>query len=694
MRLLLAALLAIAPLSAPRAAPLLVPPAPAPEPLLQKAPIPPVATIADPTHGLAAAFGARPDIHSVEIAPGGRYFLYLSAMGPAGDAVVVGDLDGGAPPKPVATMNGGSLRPYRCDWAGDETILCLVYGTGTAEGKLAPFRRMIVLGRDGSHPRALERAGSGRETGYSTGDGRVIDTLADMPGSVLMTAYAPREDTRNTRIARETGGLQVVRVDLRTGARATVEPPNEDASFYMTDGHGNVRLLATQPAMPTGYTGRRINYLYRPKGERGWKQLATADALAPGQFEPLAFDETGDMLYALAPNEGRQALFKVALDGSGRRDLVYAHPHVDVDGVKQVGPYNRVVAAEYSDETRGLKTFDPAFEKLILQLGRALPGAPIVSVQSESRDGQRLIVFAGSDRDPGKYYLLDRATRKLTLITEVRPQLNSIALGEERAVSFLARDGTSVPAYLTLPPGKPAKNLPAIVLPHGGPASRDEWGFDWLPQFFAASGYAVIQPNYRGSAGYGEKWFKRNGFKDWQAAIGDVNDAAGWLAAQGIADKGRIAIFGWSYGGYAALQANVLDPGLYKAAIAVAPVTDFGMLRDRANDRSSAYVLERDYIGTGDHLIAGSPARQAARIKVPVLLFHGDRDTNVEIAQSRAMRDALLRANVEHQLIVYAGLDHQLDSSEARADMLSRSAALLARTLGDVSPAVAVAAPR
>ncbi len=635
----------------------------------------------------AAAFGAREDIRNVEISPSGRYLLYLSAMGASGDSAVVVDLEAGTPPKPVLGMSGTGLRPAYCDWSGDELILCTLYGSGLADGKLAPFSRLIAFGRDGTGARAFDRASSSREFGYSTGDGQVIDVLADKPGSVLMTAYAAAEDTRNTRLARETGGLQVVRLDLKSGARTTIEPPRQDAGGFLSDGHGHVRLMASQIATNgTGYAGRRIDYSYRAKTGGAWKRLATADALDPGQFEPLAFDDSGDFLYALAPNDGRQALFRVALDGSNARQLVYANPHVDVDGVKRVGPYGRVVGATFVDETRGIKTFDPEFEKLAGQLGRALPGAPLVSIQSESADGKRLIVFAGSDRDPGRYYLLDRPTRKLTLITEVRPQLNGMTMGEQRAISFPAHDGTMIPAYLTLPPGKPAKRLPTIVMPHGGPAARDEWGFDWLPQFYVAQGYAVLQPNYRGSSGYGQAWFRKNGFKSWETAIGDVNDGARWLIAQGIADPARMAIVGWSYGGYAALQANVADPSLYNAAIAIAPVTDLQLLRDKQNDAFSDYALARDYIGTGAHLTLGSPARNAARIKAPVLLFHGDRDTTVQIGQSRAMISALEKAGHTNRLVVYSGLDHQLDSSEARADMLRQSAEFLAASLGGAKP--------
>jgi dipeptidyl aminopeptidase/acylaminoacyl peptidase len=155
-----------------------------------------------------------------------------------------------------------------------------------------------------------------------------------------------------------------------------------------------------------------------------------------------------------------------------------------------------------------------------------------------------------------------------------RPDLADYKLAPVKAITYKAADGTDIPAYLTLPPGSDGKNIPAIVMPHGGPASRDEWGFDWLSQFFAHQGYAVLQPNFRGSSGYGEAWFQKNGYQSWKTAIGDVNDAGRWLSAQGIAAPGKLAIVGWSYGGYAALQSAVLDPDLFKAIVAVAPVTD------------------------------------------------------------------------------------------------------------------------
>jgi len=228
-------------------------------------------------------------------------------------------------------------------------------------------------------------------------------------------------------------------------------------------------------------------------------------------------------------------------------------------------------------------------------------------------------------------------------------------------------------------------------MPHGGPEARDTQGFDWLSQYFAAMGYAVLQPNFRGSTGYGEKWFAGNAFKSWKIAMSDVNDGGRWLLSQGV-DPRKLAIFGWSYGGYAALQANVVDPDLYKAVVAVAPVSDLGLLKSESSGFTDARI-ERDRIGSGPLVAEGSPARHADRFKAPVLIFQGDRDLNVNAEQARRMDSALAHAHKPHTLVMYPGLDHQLDDGDARADMLRRSAAFLAEHLG-VNPVVASSTPQ
>ena len=263
----------------------------------------------------------------------------------------------------------------------------------------------------------------------------------------------------------------------------------------------------------------------------------------------------------------------------------------------------------------------------------------------------------------------------------VRPLLEGRTLAAVRPIQIPAADGTRIRGYLTLPPGSTGKKLPAVVLPHGGPSARDEWGFDWLAQFLAARGYAVIQPNYRGSAGYGEQWLGQNGFREWETALSDITASARHLVAEGIADPAKLVIVGWSYGGYAALQSAAVEPSLYKAAVAIAPVTDLSLLKRQANGFTNARLVA-DFVGKGDHLTLGSPLKRAAEIKVPVLMVHGDMDANVGVARSTKMLDALQKNGTPAELIRYKELDDQLDDSSARVEMLTRMATFLDKAIG------------
>jgi dipeptidyl aminopeptidase/acylaminoacyl peptidase len=340
-----------------------------------------------------------------------------------------------------------------------------------------------------------------------------------------------------------------------------------------------------------------------------------------------------------------------------------------------------VIGYTYAVDRRQVEYFDPEYKALSEALSTAIPNLPLVRFEGASTDGNKILMFADADNDPGRYFVFDKQSKHLADIMLERPDLENRSLATMKAVSVTLGDGVTVPAYLTLPPGRAAKNLPAVILPHGGPASRDEWGFDWLAQYLASHGYAVLQPQYRGSAGYGDSWLLQNGFKSWRTSIGDITASAHWLASQGIADPNRLAVVGWSYGGYAALQSAVTEPALFKAVVAIAPVTDLDMLKQEASDYTNAQVVA-DYIGSGPNIAEGSPSRHAAAIKAPVLLVHGDMDYTVRIAESDKMSAALAASGGDVNFLRYKGLDHQLEDSEARIEMLTQIGKLLDRTIG------------
>jgi dipeptidyl aminopeptidase/acylaminoacyl peptidase len=388
-----------------------------------------------------------------------------------------------------------------------------------------------------------------------------------------------------------------------------------------------------------------------------------------------------NIAYGYKRQDGRTAIYSLALDGSLKEQLVYANAEVDVDALIRIGRANRVVGATYITEYPHAVYFAPDVKALIESLSRALkPATP--RVVDASADESRMLVLTSTDKDPGVYYVFDRKSQRLQTFLVVRSQLEGIKLAAVKPITYRAADGTDIPGYLTLPPGVDiAQGLPALVMPHGGPGARDVWGFNWVAQFFAARGYAVLQPNFRGSAGYGEQWFQKNGFRSWQTAIGDVLDGGRWLVKEGIADPRKLGIVGWSYGGYAALQSAVVDPMLFKAVIAIAPVTDLNQIKQEHRYWTDVEIVNA-YVGDGPHMHEGSPAEHADRFRVPVLLFHGEMDRNVSVEESRLMATRLKRAAVSCELVTWPDLDHSLDDSSARAQMLSRSDSFLRAAFG------------
>jgi len=633
---------------------------------------------------LAAKFGAREGIEAVSLSPDGNLLALVVPDGDGQKLLIYNFVTGGAL-RPILANPHPNEHLFGCRWPTFDRLFCSVVVHSDDNGTLITFTRLIALDADGRNLAVVTPRVSSRSMYFGSFGGGVIDWNGANPGQVLLTReYVPEVGT-DTRNAESREGLGVDSVNVATLVHSVVESPRASAMQYITDGLGHVRILAVAKTSNTGYSTGVRNYSYRKAGDRGWNALGTVDASDGSTvkgFVPVAVDPALDVVFGFdVADDGHTGLYSIKLDGSKAKSLVLGRQDVDVDRVISIGRQHRVVGASYATDRRMVEYFDPALTKLGVALGKALPNAPQIGFVDASTDENRLLIVASSDTDPGVLYRLDRADHKLERVLPFRPELEGMALAPMTPISFPARDGTMIPGYLTLPPKGPRTGLPALVMPHGGPSARDEWGFDWLVQFFAARGFAVLQPNFRGSSGYGADWFKNNGFQSWPIAIGDVDDAGRWLVAQKIADPAHLAIFGWSYGGYAALQSGVTEPGLFKAVVAVAPVTDLPLLRDEERRYTNGALAERQ-IGHGDQVVPGSPALNAGRMAVPVLLFHGDQDLNVDIEQSREMASKLRRAGKSVDYVEFRGLDHQLDSKAARTTLLSRSDAFLRAAMG------------
>jgi dipeptidyl aminopeptidase/acylaminoacyl peptidase len=640
----------------------------------------------------AIAFGTRETTTRMDLSPDGNLAVFLGA-GPGRTTIVyIADIPAGTT-KPIFYSKADPEALRWCAFVSNSRLACQFTAImkseeariATSNGLIAAVRT-ISIGVDGKNMKPLGQPSSQYDVGLRQTDGYIIDWLPGGGNEVLMTRLFLPEGFRDvpSNIQRTKRGVGVVKLNVDTLATTIVEQPKDNVSTWMSDGQGHVRLMGTAELSAESYTTGRVKWAYRTPDSRDWRTLTNyvdTDASGSPDFQPLAIDATINSLYALRKRNGRMALVKIELTDTPAETIVAQNPNVDIDTVVRSGDGKRVIGYTYAEDYRHTVYFDPEYQSLSVALSHAMPGHPLVDFVTSSEDGNKLLLFSGRDKDPGRYYLFDKTKKTLGEVMPVRPNLAGRQLAEVKPITYSASDGTNIPAYLTLPPGKEAKNLPAIVLPHGGPSSRDEWGFDWLPQFLAARGYTVIQPQYRGSGGFGDSWLAQNGFKGWRTSIGDISAAARYLTKSGIADANRIAIVGWSYGGYAALESAEVEPSLYKAVVAIAPVTDLSLLKNETDDYSARNEIA-NVVGSGSNALEGSPIRKASAIQAPVLLVHGDHDLNVGFAHSQHMQAALQSAGRQSEFLSYEGLDHQLEDSDARSAMLLKIGQLLERTIG------------
>lgn len=362
-------------------------------------------------------------------------------------------------------------------------------------------------------------------------------------------------------------------------------------------------------------------------------------------------------------------------------ETVYAQAGWDIDNVT-LDENNQPFAVFYTDDRDRVVWFSPVMKALQIKLDKALKGSD-VWISSRAKDDSRMLVWAGHASDPGAWYLYTAKTKHLEMVYADKPKLDPAQLTQPRPVAFKARDGVAINGYLTLPVGREAKNLPLIILPHGGPYGvRDKLRFDDEVQFLANRGYAVLQANYRGSGGYGEDFSRLGDGQIGRKMQDDLDDAMDWAVAQGFVDAARVCVVGSSYGGYAALWAVIRNPERYRCAASFAGVTDWTtQLRYDSNffTRAANTKWKKRINGeqSGFNLDQVSPVKQAARLTRPVLLVHGEKDTNVPFKQFKAMRDAAAKAGKPLEVLTFVDEGHGFDKAENETKWLETLDAFL-----------------
>lgn len=621
-----------------------------------------------PIDRAAKLFGARPSGFAPDLSPGGDRLVYLSAGPGASSIAHIVDLATGKD-RVLTGTSGKPTQLYQCDFADERWVVCRFGGEIDSGGFIYPAARTVAIDTKSGTIRSLGAAAHDSDGDFLQFDGEIIDWLPDELNSVLMQRNYPGDHGNPQRI-----GVDHIQID--PFKVSTVEIAISRDVGYMTDGHGVVRLRSDIGATDDDLLTGTVKYEYRTSANGKWLPLPETDP----DLTPLVIDKSSNSLYFLKPLKGRDALYRLQLDGSGSESLIASNSDVDIDSVVELGAGQPVVGYRYTDERTHSIYTEPAMQALGNALSQALPEMPLINFVASSKDGDKVLLHAGSDVDPGVYFLLDRKTNRMDPVLNSSESIDGSGLAPMKAVSVPTADGKSIPAYVTMRSDLGQGPHPAVVMPHGGPSDRDRWAFDWLGQFLAARGYVVIQPNFRGSSGYGKEFLGENAFHDWRKVMSDIHDSADWLVKQRLADPNRMAIVGWSYGGYAALQSAAMDQR-YKAVVAIAPVTDLKQLR-RDSEGFRNEKLKDEEIGKGDQLVDGSPINRASDIHAPVLLVHGTLDGNVAYDHSKRMLARLQRAGAKADLLTFAGLDHQLDDSDARTQMLTRIGELLDQTIG------------
>ena len=461
----------------------------------------------------------------------------------------------------------------------------------------------------------------------------------------------------------------VYKVNVETGANQMVKAPERDVYWWLTDAQHRVRVGIRWVDGGSGY-----EIIGSDPDGRNWRKLWAFEGQEDAVW-PLGFGLDPQELYVRADHEGRMAVFSVRLDAPGLpRTLRLSHPRHDLEGELLRAPRTGEVmglltdASESADGEARSEWWNDEWRKQMLAVDQALPGRSN-RLLGLTDDEESYLVYSSGNRQPGEFYAGNRETGHLALLGRAYPELANAQLVGKQAVTIKARDGLALSAYLTLPKGRPpvaasGQPLPFVLLPHGGPHSRDDIDFDAWTEFLADRGYAVLQVNFRGSSGYGHE-FKLAGLKRWGLEMqDDLTDAVHWAVAQGVADPKRVCIVGGSYGGYAALMGVAKTPELYRCAVSFAGVSDLPDLIDFKSDYIGGREAAERMIGRlwadRAQLRATSPARNAEGIRAPVLLVHGTVDRVVPVDQSETMAKALRRAGKPYQYIELDGGDHHL----------------------------------
>lgn len=600
-----------------------------------------------------ANFASLPILYKPLLSPDGHWIVARQTTDGSRRLLI---LDADRPEAAPAIIPLGKTRVWDLTWAGNRRLLLRVVTTQRMAGVEFPVLRLLAVDVPSGASRIVDR----KSIGIYAGD--VLYT--DPSGSVALVASQDYMDTYPS----------VKRVDLSTGEATIIEKPRDGVWDWYADDKGVIRA-------GIAYQGSRWTVWYRDTADQNLKAIR-------GKF-PKDDESTVDRLIFRGENSwvvtnertGRFGLYKFDVKTGEVGAPIFEHPEVDVDDVYYDAITGDVAAVDYQDDRSRIFWIDSDMKAIQAKLDKALPDSANLTV-GWSKDDKRALVWSASADDPGRYFLLDRTTSRMHAVVEPYPDIDPAQLSAVKPIRYQARDGLNLRGYLTLPRGRAAKGLPLIVMPHGGPFARDDWGYDPFVQFLANRGYAVLQPEFRGSTGLG-KDFVAAGFGEIGKKMqDDLDDGVDWLVKSGQVDPRRVCIVGLSYGGYAAMWGAIRNPDRYRCVASWAGPTDLPtmMKYDRKQFSAPRYFREwrKKFAGEAD-LGAVSPINFADRLKIPVLIGQGEEDTTVPVSQGHKMVDALSKAGANVASVFYKDSDHNFGSSADLEDWLKHLEEFLAK---------------
>jgi dipeptidyl aminopeptidase/acylaminoacyl peptidase len=618
-------------------------------------------------------FGTLPQMSGVSVSPSGRYIATIQAVD-LQTVLAVYDTSTNAR---IATVPSGKAKIRNVRWYSDDRMLVLV---GQIQEVFIPGRdiiyeecRVLSMKPDGSNPLALGCAGTS-----------ILSLKGPEPDTILMAGFnfQSKDGSANKTGARET--TNVYSVNIVTGDVKEIEKGVKNTQAYVADKNGVVR-------MRINVFGGRAVYQARLPGSTDWVEVGSNTIIEFEQDERAAAANMTFTGFADNPNEAyvsfrdgdKQVLAVYDLAARKVTRTVLKDAKWDADGFIQ-DRFGRVIGGNITRWRPEQEFFAPEYQQLQRELEANFPGH-YVRLQGISDDQKQVVAYVEGPQAPGgAYQFVDFAKGDGFNIGFRYPKLTKDKVGAVQEITYKARDGLPIDAYLTIPAGTSGKNMPAIVMPHGGPQARDSGTFDWWSQFLASRGYVILQPQYRGSDGYGRAFADAGRYQWGMKMQDDVSDGVKYMVEMGIADPKRVCILGWSYGGYAAMAGATLTPELYRCSVAGAGVSDLlAMLNyvGRFDAASFASRYWKKHIGDRSkdlaRIKATSPANFVDRVAAPLQLIHGKQDTVVPIEQSEIMDRAMKAAGKPVEFVVLDGEDHNLSFTKTRVAALKAMEAFL-----------------